>query len=142
MNLTKKKLGYVLLAVALGVVVIAGLGVFARPAVAPEGTSGAPHFSLFIDYGDKNDSLDDIPLGERETVFLATQRLVCERGIEFDYEDYGDMGMLVTSIGGRSGGGGVYWQYWINGEYAQVGASAYEIRDGDRIEWRLTNAQQ
>ena len=115
-----------------------------RPAIAPgDNTTGAGHFILIIDYGDNSDSYENVPFDASETLFSATLKLANERGIEFDYEDYGDMGMLVVNIGGKSGGdGNAYWQYWVNGEYAQVGASAYEIQDGDRIKWMFTDARQ
>jgi hypothetical protein len=143
MSLNVKKLRYWLVVIVLGIAVCVGVKFFTLPAVAPEGISGVGHFSLIIDYGDKRDAYENILFGSGETAFSATQELTNREGIGFNYENYGDMGMLVVGIGGKGGGDtSAYWQYWVNGEYAQVGAGAYEIQDGDQIEWRFTDAQQ
>lgn len=30
------------------------------------------------------------------------------------------------------------WMYSVNGEYPNVGASSYKLKDGDKVEWRYT----
>lgn len=46
----------------------------------------------------------------------------------------------VDTINGlRDGQGGLYWQYWVNGEYGGVGADRYILDDGDRVMWRFTS---
>ena len=35
---------------------------------------------------------------------------------------------------------GYYWQYYINNNYAQVGANLYSMKNGDQITWNYTNA--
>ena len=46
---------------------------------------------------------------------------------------------LVTSINGISqdADAGKYWLYYVNGEFAQVGAKDYIVQDGDEITWKL-----
>ncbi|MDD5710864.1 MAG: DUF4430 domain-containing protein [Candidatus Colwellbacteria bacterium] len=143
MDVGAKKLKYWVLGIILLVVVGVGIKFFTQPAVAPDNSAAAGYFTLAIDYGDENELYQNIPFTAGETLFSATQKLTGAKNIQFEYEDYGDLGMLVTGIGDRSGGeGGAYWQYWVNGNYAQIGASAYAIQSGDSVEWRLTNAQQ
>lgn len=50
-----------------------------------------------------------------------------------------EQGGFVTSIKGISQdtGAGKYWVYYINGEYAPVGAADYIVQDGDEITWKL-----
>ena len=43
----------------------------------------------------------------------------------------------VAAINGiRDGAGGLFWQYWVNGAYGQVGADGYPLADGDAVLWR------
>ncbi len=143
MDFGTKKIRYWILAAVLIVAVGVGVKLFTRPAGAPEDIIEAGDFSLVIDYGDKSDFYGNISFDPGETLFSAMQKLTVANSIKFDYEDYGDMGVLIINIGGRGGGeGSAYWQYWVNGNYAQVGASVYEIKDGDQIEWKFTDAQQ
>jgi hypothetical protein len=37
----------------------------------------------------------------------------------------------------ENGEDGNYWQYYVNGEYAQVGCSLYHLHDNDVVEWRF-----
>jgi hypothetical protein len=144
MDFNAQRIRYWVLAAVLVVAIGVSIKLFIQPAVAPENIIEVGHFSLVVDYGDNNsDSYGNISFNAGETLFSATQKLTMANGIEFDYENYGDMGMLVTNIGGKSSGeSGAYWQYWVNENYSQVGASIYTIQDGDRIEWKFTDAQQ
>ncbi len=46
--------------------------------------------------------------------------------------------IFVDSIGPYVGGDdNRYWQYYVNGEYATVGADKIIIKNGDVIEWRF-----
>lgn len=55
-------------------------------------------------------------------------------GVPFEEE-----GGFVTSINGISQDtkAGKYWLYYVNGEFAQVGAGEYIVQDGDEITWKL-----
>lgn len=46
--------------------------------------------------------------------------------------------LFVKSINNiENGEDGNYWQYYVNGEYAQVGCSLYHLHDNDVVEWRF-----
>jgi len=46
--------------------------------------------------------------------------------------------VLVEEINGsKSGNGGLWWQYWVNGNYGEVGSDNKEVKDGDVVEWRF-----
>jgi len=30
-----------------------------------------------------------------------------------------------------------YWAFYVNGKMAEVGAGSYELKDGDKIEWKI-----
>ncbi len=97
---------------------------------------------LIVDFGDgeiKHFKLE--PHGEN--LFLLMKGKLSEEGIDVAYETFTGLGELITRIGDKKGGdGGKYWQYWINGNYAQVGASSYVPKAGDIIEWRFTDEKQ
>lgn len=97
---------------------------------------------LVIDFGDgeiKNFELE--PHGENLFVLMSSK--LSEEGIDVVYETFTGLGELITRIGDKKGGdGGKYWQYWINGNYAQVGASSYIPKAGDIIEWKFTDEKQ
>jgi len=47
--------------------------------------------------------------------------------------------LLVDAIAGiENGQDDNYWLYWINGDYASVGADRQPVRTGDTVEWRFT----
>ena len=47
--------------------------------------------------------------------------------------------LLVDAIAGiENGQDDRYWLYWVNGEYASVGADRQPVRTGDTVEWRFT----
>ncbi|NMC61097.1 MAG: DUF4430 domain-containing protein [Candidatus Methanofastidiosa archaeon] len=62
-------------------------------------------------------------------------------GMQFDY-NIQSLGVFVTSIEGlaENRSTGRYWQYWINGEYSQLGISNIKAADGMRIEWKYTDS--
>ena len=50
-------------------------------------------------------------------------------------------GVYVTAIAGLEEmmvGRWSGWMYSVNGEYPNYGASSYNLKDGDKVEWRYT----
>lgn len=101
-------------------------------------------FSLMIDYGDgKISNFETVPFIEGETLFSALQRQLKEKNITFIFKEYTGLGSLVTRIGDKENGrDDRYWQYWVNGKYALLGADVYVIKSGDVIEWKFTKSQE
>ncbi len=50
-------------------------------------------------------------------------------------KDYGSAGAFVTSINGLAGDAGHYWAFYVNGKYAQKGASQTVLTKGDKIQF-------
>lgn len=45
---------------------------------------------------------------------------------------------LIEAINGiENGEGDRYWQYYVNGKFADVGCSNYFLHDNDVVEWRF-----
>jgi Domain of unknown function (DUF4430) len=100
--------------------------------------------SLMVDYGDGTiDTYQRIEIASHETLFDLTRRVAQENNITFSYKEYADLGPFVSQIGpAREVPQDVYWQYWVNNAYGQVGADSYEVAPGDVIAWKLTKGKQ
>lgn len=47
-------------------------------------------------------------------------------------------GVYVSGINGTRGGtGGNYWDYYVNGKQAAVGAGSYVMHGGEAIQWKF-----
>jgi hypothetical protein len=78
-----------------------------------------------------------------ENLFNVLDRLTKANRIEFTYKDYGgSMGIFISSIASTTGTSDKWWQYWVNGEYANIGVSSYKPKAGDVVEFRLTGQLQ
>ena len=84
---------------------------------------------------------DNLTLGAGNTSALDLLNAAANAGnftIKTTYYGQYDS-MLVDAIAGlENGQDGCYWQYWINGEYATMGADRQMLHEGDVIEWRFT----
>ncbi len=99
--------------------------------------------SLGIDFGDGRVETFDVEVDGTGSLFQVLKNTLPEKEIEFFYESYSGLGELVTQIGDKKNGeGGKYWQFWVNGDYSQVGASSYIPKVGDIIKWKFTDEQQ
>jgi len=100
--------------------------------------------SLMIDFGDGTITTCNKVLLEQRTVFNLLQACSedTENPFELGYEEYPDLGVLITKIGDKEwGGDDKYWQYWVNNEYAPVGVTGYVLEDGDVVEWKFIESQ-
>jgi len=100
--------------------------------------------SLGLDFGEGNiKKFENIEFEKEKTVFDLLKKVTQENDLEFSYKEYSDLGVFVESIDNVTNDikTNKWWQYWVNGEYAQVGASLYKLKDGDIIEWKYVKAQ-
>lgn len=113
----------------------------------PPATDGANQeitVALKIDFGDGNiNSYNGIKLEQERTVFNLLKKVARENSMEFSYKEYPDLGALVESINNVKNdfGNNKWWQYWVNGEYALVGASSYQLKNNDSVEWKYVEGQ-
>jgi len=99
--------------------------------------------NLVIDFGDgrvltyPNENFE-----YGETAFGFTERISGENNLNFAYEEYAGLGVLVSEIGDKKNGEEEkYWQYWTDGVSPEVGAGNYKIQKGDVIEWKFLKYQ-
>lgn len=62
---------------------------------------------------------------------------ILKANYQVETKDYPGLGEFVVSIGGITPDSKHFWQFVVNGQPAQVGASSYQTQNGDQIEWRL-----
>ena len=51
---------------------------------------------------------------------------------------YSGIGEFVESIGGVKSDSKHFWEFFINGKSSNVGASSYLTKNGDVLEWKLS----
>ncbi len=112
---------------------------------ASEERPKARFVSVFVDAGDDKVIISpEIAWEEKMTVFKALQKLSEQATFDLDYKDYGgDMGVFVNSIDGKKDPQKKkWWQFWVNGKYADKGAGSYELSPGDSVFWKLSSQMQ
>lgn len=74
---------------------------------------------------------------EGTTVFDILQAGTKKLGLALATQNY-SIGVFISNIGDKKNGQeNNYWTYYVNGEFAQVGADKYKLKAGDRVEWRF-----
>lgn len=101
--------------------------------------------SLMLDFGDgRVKTFNNIAVNDNSTIFELLEKITAENNLEFKYKDYGsDMGAMIELIGESASDSKSdrYWQFWVNNEYALIGASNYRLQDGDVVEWKYIKGQ-
>lgn len=100
---------------------------------------------LLIDFGsEKTQEYKEVVLSPNANVYDLLKEVEKNKNLKLEVKDYGsEMGVLILGLGEvlNDPKTGTYWQLWINGEYAKVGASSLSLKDGDRVEWKYLKSQ-
>ena len=106
---------------------------------------GLQSASLMIDYGNGIVSVyNDTKLEPNQTVFDLLRLVASQNNLEFSTKDFGgELGVFIESIGGvkNNSMADYWWQYWVNNQYAKIGASQYRLAPGDIVEWQFIKGQ-
>ncbi len=91
---------------------------------------------VVIDYG--NGTVRSYDNVTADNVLSATMTVA-----DVEVAWYGNLA-FVTAIDGVANDGDrdLWWQYWVNGDYASVAANKYSLNDSDTIEWVRGPSQQ
>ncbi len=93
--------------------------------------------TLVLDFGDTTSKKFAIDFSSKTTAFDLLSEGTLKNGISLTTK-VSDMGTFVEAIGNKQGGqDGKYWMYYINGQLPSVGADKYELKTGDRVEWKF-----
>ena len=97
-----------------------------------------------IDYGNGLPGQGDVQafVGEAlfagDTVLDLLYSLEEEQGVAIETRNFPGLGQFIEAIHGVHNTNNSYWQYWVNDEYAKVGAGQYVLKDDDYVLWRRT----
>lgn len=101
--------------------------------------------SLMLDFGNGDIStFNNVTLNKNASVFDLLQEVMKKNNVELKYKDYGgDLGVMIEGIGEvvNDFDNDRWWQYWVNNEYAKVGASGQVLNNGDVVEWKFVKGQ-
>lgn len=79
---------------------------------------------------------------EEQSIFAITQNTAEAYLWEFTWEDYGEMGILVTQIGDKvNGQDNKYWQYEVNNKSPMLSADNFIPQVGDIITWKFQESE-
>lgn len=79
-----------------------------------------------------------------DTAWTATRKALQKNNVHFEYEGEGESGYGSIYVEGinhiyeKQAGSLSGWMYAVNGKAPSVGASSYEVKDGDHITWHYT----
>lgn len=79
-----------------------------------------------------------------DSAWTATRKALQKHSIHFEYEGEGESGYGSVYVEGinhiyeKQAGSLSGWMFAVNGKAPGVGASAYDVKDGDKITWHYT----
>ncbi len=95
---------------------------------------------LAIDYGNGDEQSFPWKLARQgDTVLDLLETLERQNGIAIEKRNFPGLGVFIEAIQGVHNTNDSYWQFWVNGEYSNVGAGQYELKDDDKVLWKRTN---
>lgn len=113
------------------VAIVAGTYLYnQQPELAP---TAEPSPSSMVEEATQEEISSQLILTATENGQTALELL--EANAEIKTKDYGDAGMMVTSINNIDSDNKHYWAFYINDEYAQQGASKTILENGDVIKF-------
>lgn len=93
------------------------------------------NIELIIDYGNGNSSSHSLNTSGEETAFSILEKIAKEEKIALNTQQY-DFGIFVKAIGEKESSAEMAWIYFVNGESGQVAADQYQLKAGDKVEWK------
>ena len=126
------------------VIVIAGIYFYTQqtnPNPSPASTSSAQLETFSVEQkitysGIKPDeTLQNVTIRNSQT---ALDTLQSTKTIETKDSSFGK---FVESIDGVKGDDKNFWAFYVNGAQSQVGASSYQLKPNDKVEWKYEKIQ-
>lgn len=93
---------------------------------------------VIIDRGTGTTLQTTVDVKEGSTALEAVKEATGDFGLTMETAWYGEMGTLLTSVGGLTNGQeDKYWSFYLNGKYGSVAMDKQIIQPGDKIEVRF-----
>lgn len=129
----KNKILITIIIVLIAVGIVCGIVVYTNSTDLEKVSGAMKEISIMI-YDKDNEEIFKIEL-RTEAQYLSDVLEETEN-LDIQMQDT-EYGKYITSIQGISEGDDYYWSYYINDEYAEVGVSNCEIKDGDRYTFKI-----
>ncbi|MDD3284288.1 MAG: DUF4430 domain-containing protein [Patescibacteria group bacterium] len=101
--------------------------------------------SLMIDFGDGNiETIHDINVKRSDNLLLILKELenTKDQIRDIKIQDYGEMGVLITSINDFTNGqNNNYWQYYVNNKQPMLSIDKYILSNKDVVELKFTKSK-
>ncbi len=89
------------------------------------------------DGGGEEVKVFNLEFKEGMTAFDALKQKTAEKGLILETKSY-DIGVFIENIGGvKNGENGKYWVYYVNGKLAEVASDKYQLKAGDKVEFKF-----
>ncbi|UCF08490.1 MAG: DUF4430 domain-containing protein [Thermoplasmata archaeon] len=146
MDKNKRKTALEALAFAV-VLAVAFMGLWAlaeyiEEADEPEPIDSPINVTLRIDYGEKMDEYHMLTLNNTVYSLLLEGAASCNFSVGYTFWPGYDAVFINAINGTQNGEGGLWWQYYVNDDYGEVGCDKKEIFEGDVVEWRFEEPGQ
>jgi len=77
-----------------------------------------------------------------KNIFELTEALANQQNWIFTFDDYGDMGILISQIGEQKNGQDQkYWQFFVDDKQPQISVEKYYPEPGKTIEWKFIKSE-
>jgi len=90
---------------------------------------------VVIDFGAERIMTFPTNYSKDDTAYSVIEKATKENKLAFQIQEY-DFGKLVLAIDGYSNSSEAFWIYFVNGESGQVAADHYDLKPGDKVEWK------
>lgn len=98
---------------------------------------------IVIDYGNGDtQAFPNEVLLKGSSTLNQLEAIERRHGILIETREFGGIGTFVEGIHGVRNTNTAYWQYWINGEYAKIGATQYILENEDEVLWKRTSERE
>ena len=127
----KNKKGIIIGIVALIVVILAGVGIYAK--FGPKTTSGSKAYTLTVVSADGSETSYE---GSTDAEVLHDLMNEISESQDFSFEgSNGDYGFFIETINGETAdtAAGAYWAIYVNDEYGMYGVDEQPVADGDNF---------
>ena len=112
----------------------------ASPMAQPTSTNPSANSQAIKSAGQVGEVVFGSDLAEQPSDFISGQTALDL--LKFKHKvvinTYSGIGEFVVSIDGMKPDSKHFWEFFVNGKSSNVGASSYVLKEGDKIEWKLS----
>jgi len=143
MKQVKIKKSYILIVIAFfGAFILAWFSLFRTINKNSNSSTNIPQnlfkneeVEVVIDFGADRVMTFPTNYSEGDTAYSVIEKATKDNELAFQIQEY-DFGKLVLAIDGYSNSSEAFWIYFVNGESGQVAADHYDLKPGDKVEWK------